>query len=529
RSRFHSSDKLTTSSPIRISSGNTTTTARSSIKTAAIMPSASTISSNGERASQNIPTFDGTDEKSKATDFANYFCAVLTHGASLVNRVTSLGLILPSQYAQLYHQKQMLTDHNRMAAYHAAIVGNADIFKDKVVMDVGTGSGILAVWAAQAGAKRVYAIEYTDMANHARRVVKANGVEHIVTVIQGAVEDVILPQEDWDGIGIDGGLGLGGLTLEVGDVEVNEDGRKNQRVVDIILSEWMGYFLLRESMLDSLVRARDTFLKPKTGLMMPSHATMLLAPISDEEERRVTHNDYANAMDDWREFAEVTSTMYGVDMSVLEQDYDREQKEYYVMSSRWAELRTGCLLADPIVVKEYDMHTCTVEDARGVGLNVGEDEGCGSPIEFDVVGRRLSTGFGSADGDSAADFGAAGPISGFAGWFTVDFKSRTDEVGRIAAPEVSNPAHLSTGPEMGYTHWGQQVFHFPSAIPLLPDQTTRIVGTMEMMRTKESARLYNVRFRFTTSRRKTSGSDDKDGRGAVLMKGKQEELVYQMP
>ena len=92
------------------------------------------------------------------------------------------------------------------------------------------------VWAAQAGAKRVYAIEYTDMANHARRVVKANGVEHIVTVIQGAVEDVILPQEDWDGIGIDGGMGLGGLTLEEGDVDVNVDGRKNQRVVDIILS-----------------------------------------------------------------------------------------------------------------------------------------------------------------------------------------------------------------------------------------------------------------------------------------------------
>jgi hypothetical protein len=52
---------------------------------------------------------------------------------------------------------------------------------------------------------------------------------------------------------------------------------------------------------------------------------------------------------------------------------------------------------------------------------------------------------------------------------------------------------------------------------------------MEMMRTKESARLYNVRFRFTTSRRKTTGSDDKDGGVAVLMKGKPEELVYQMP
>lgn len=202
----------------------------------------------------------------------------------------------------------------------------------------------------------------------------------------------------------------------------------------------MGYFLLRESMLDSLVRARDTFLKPKTGLMMPSHATMLLAPITDEEERRASHTDYAAAMEDWKEFAETTQTMYGVDMSVLEKDFDREQKEYYVLSSRWAELRSECLLAEPCVVKEYDMHTCTVEDARGVGLAVGEDEGSGVPFDFDVVGRSSA--------ENAHD-GAVGPISGFAGWFTVDFKSRTDEVGRGVAPEVSNPAHLSTGPVVG--------------------------------------------------------------------------------
>ena len=75
------------------------------------------------------------------------------------------------------------------------------------------------------------------------------------------------------------------------------------------------------------------------------------------------------------------------------------------------------------------------------------------------------------------------------------------------------------------THWGQQVFDLPSAIPLLADQTTRLNGTLEMMRTKESARLYNVRFRYEASRRK-SGEDDKD---SVLMKGKPEELVYQIP
>jgi len=376
----------------------------------------SSPSFNNFSSSNNIATFDG-DEKAKATDFANYFCA----------------------YAQLYHQKQMLTDHNRMAAYHAAIVGNSDIFKDKVVMDVGTGSGILAVWAAQAGAKRVYAIEYTDMAKHAQRVVDANGVGHIVTVIQGAVEEVVLPQEDWD---------VGILALGEGQTETNEDGTKKQQVVDIILSEWMGYFLLRESMLDSLVRARDIFLKPTTGLMMPSHATMLLAPISDEEERKVQSSEYANAMEDWKEFAETTQTMYGVDMSILEKNFDREQKEYYVLSSRWAELGTGCLLAEAVVVKEYDMHVCTVEDARGVGLAIGQDEGQGVPFDFDIVGRSLD------NGSSPARAGAAGPISGFAGWFTVDFKSRTDEVGRGVAPEVPNPAYLSTGPEMGCEyHW----------------------------------------------------------------------------
>ena len=75
------------------------------------------------------------------------------------------------------------------------------------------------------------------------------------------------------------------------------------------------------------------------------------------------------------------------------------------------------------------------------------------------------------------------------------------------------------------THWGQQVFHLPSAIPLLADQTTRLNGTLEMHRTKESARLYNCRFRYVSSRRKTGS--DKDG--AVLMKGKSEELVYQIP
>jgi type I protein arginine methyltransferase len=127
-------------------------------------------------------------------------------------------------YASLYHQKQMLTDHRRMQAYYSAIMENKALFAGKRVLDVGTGSGILALWCAKAGASKVFAVEFTDMANHARKLVEANGVGDIVEVIQSSVEDLKL------------------------------DGP-----VDIIVSEWMGYFLLRESMMDSVVRARDAW------------------------------------------------------------------------------------------------------------------------------------------------------------------------------------------------------------------------------------------------------------------------------
>lgn len=46
--------------------------------------------------------------------------------------------------------------------------------------------------------------------------------------------------------------------------------------VDIIVSEWMGYFLMRESMLDSVIAARDKFLKDG-GSLYPSHCRMLMA------------------------------------------------------------------------------------------------------------------------------------------------------------------------------------------------------------------------------------------------------------
>lgn len=319
------------------------------------------------------------------------------------------------------------------------------------------------------------------MAKHARQVMAANGVDHIVTVIQGAVEEIQLPIEE-DG-------------LEPDDPEHPD------RVVDIFISEWMGYFLLRESMLDSLLRARDKFLKPATGLMFPSHCTMYVAPVADEEERRMNSSEYAASMSDWNDFKETTMQVYGVNMNILEKDFDREQKEYYLWSSRWRELPADAVLTEPKVIKTLDMMTCTLEESKGI-----------------MPGDAMSAYDFAIDGSTTR-----GPISGIAGWFTSDFKSRTDD-GGMGAPKISNPSFLSTGPENGYTHWGQQVFYFQSGIPLLKGETTNITGSLEMVRTKENARLYNAKLKYVSSRKKTG-----DTSGSILMKSNETEQVYLIP
>jgi protein arginine N-methyltransferase 1 len=119
------------------------------------------------------------------------------------------------------------------------------MFEGKTILDVGTGSGVLSLWAAQAGAAKVYAVEYTDMAIHARKMVEANGMSHIIEVIQSSVEELELPCK-----------------------------------VDIVISEWMGYFLYYESMLDTVLYARDRYLAPG-GLIFPDKATMMICGIED--------------------------------------------------------------------------------------------------------------------------------------------------------------------------------------------------------------------------------------------------------
>lgn len=137
----------------------------------------------------------------------------------------------------------------RTLAYQRAIEQNPNDFKDKIVLDIGAGTGILSIFAARSGAKHVYAIENAEIAHFAVEIIKRNGLSDKITVLKGKMEEIVLPVQE----------------------------------VDIIISEWMGYFLLYESMLDCVLWARDKYLKKDTGKMLPDRAKIFVAAIEDEQ------------------------------------------------------------------------------------------------------------------------------------------------------------------------------------------------------------------------------------------------------
>jgi len=298
-------------------------------------------------------------------------------------------------YAYLYHQKQMLTDTSRMHAYRSAIMNNAAHLRGKVVLDVGTGTGVLAMWAAKAGARKVYAVEYTDMSKYAERLVQANKLEGIVTVIKTSVEELELPEK-----------------------------------VDVIISEWMGYFLLRESMLDSVLVARDKHLK-EDGIMMPSHATMYLAPITFEEDRSTKYNEYLGTLHEWEDFQNEMQNEFDINIACLTADFEQEQRHYYLLTSLWSELHPDHVKGTPQMIKHLDLKTCTLEvqetrstqslaRSRGGRLIPGKTAPCWKNKLQDAKGVE-SARFCFADLNPAAPEEPA-CISGFAGWFSTDFR-----------------------------------------------------------------------------------------------------------
>ena len=88
---------------------------------------------------------------------------------------------------------KMLNDEARTRQFQSAI--RQTVRPGDVVVDIGTGTGILAVTAARAGARHVYALEATGMSRVAQRMVEANGLSDRVTILQAHSFDVELPEK----------------------------------------------------------------------------------------------------------------------------------------------------------------------------------------------------------------------------------------------------------------------------------------------------------------------------------------------
>lgn len=209
-------------------------------------------------------------------------------------------------YGDIELQRRMVSDRLRTDAFAAAI--REVVQPGDVVLDVGTGTGILAMFAAKAGARKVYAVDVTDIAEVATDLVKANGLSDQIQVIRGRAGELKLDQE-----------------------------------VDVIISEWLGNAAFAEGMLHAVLDARDHNLTP-TGRMLPSKVRVLLAPLDEP----ILYN--AEGPGFWRE------RIHGLDFSSLE--------EVELSQGRTMQIRveTAALLAPGQVILELDLLTASAED-----------------------------------------------------------------------------------------------------------------------------------------------------------------------
>lgn len=271
--------------------------------------------------------------------------------------------------------ESMIKDTIRTDAYRDFIYDHKELFKDKIVLDVGCGTGILSMFCAKAGAKSVIAVDNSAIIDKARENVFRNGLQDKVRCLRGKIEEVQMPVPK----------------------------------VDIIVSEWMGYGLLYESMFDSVIYARDRYLAAD-GLMVPSYAALRIAPLADSD-LKASHIDF------WRD-------VYGFDMTAMLEKANEEALVRVVDEKE--------LAAESVAFLELDLHTTQVGDL----------------VFTKPFNVKWKEGFKT--------------LEGFVAWFDIIFgtsKSQNIKPGTTAKEAKSQGlTAFSTGPHSQATHWQQVIF-----------------------------------------------------------------------
>ncbi|XP_051260137.1 protein arginine N-methyltransferase 2 [Dicentrarchus labrax] len=292
-------------------------------------------------------------------------------------------------YGTLRLHLEMLSDKSRTEAYRQVILSNCASLRNKVVMDLGCGTGIISLFCAQlAQPSVVYAVEASSMAEYTRQLVKQNGCEEVVTVLQGRAEEIELPEQ-----------------------------------VDVLVSEWMGNCLLFEFMVESVLLARDRWLK-EGGVIWPSSAALTLVPCQADSY-------YAEKMAFWER-------PYGLDFTPLQ---PLAQQEFFTKPKFSHLIEPNDCLTAPCDVLNLDMYTLQVQDLEEIK---GQFHFC---VE------------------------KSGVLHGFTAWFTVHFESL--ETGGAAV-------ELNTGPNSEPTHWKQTLFMLDRPVSVYAGDS--ISGTIVLRR-----------------------------------------------
>jgi protein arginine N-methyltransferase 1 len=210
-------------------------------------------------------------------------------------------------FANFFEQERMLADRPRMDFYHAAIARH--VRPGDRVIDLGTGTGILAAFAARQGAGQVYAIDHSEILKHAKTLAAHNRIEH-VSFISTHSRDFTLAEP-----------------------------------VDVILHEQMGDCLFDEAMVANVADLRDRLLKPG-GLILPSRFELYCEPVMVSDERRVPFLWELN--------------VHGYDYSCLERNRP-EEPEYYRLRGIDRSF-VDHFLGEPEPLLTVDLHTLNEAD-----------------------------------------------------------------------------------------------------------------------------------------------------------------------
>ncbi|KAJ4720411.1 Arginine N-methyltransferase family protein [Melia azedarach] len=303
-------------------------------------------------------------------------------------------------YSSFGIHREMISDKVRTDTYRQAILENPSLMKGAVVMDVGCGTGILSLFSAQGGASRVIAVEASEkMAAVATQIAKDNGL--------------------WCNTSLSGGSDLSTGVIEVAQCMVEELAKSVQiqpHSIDILVSEWMGYCLLYESMLSSVLFARDQWLKPG-GAILPDTATMFVAGFGRG----------GTSLPFWE-------NVYGFNMSCVGRELVQDAARIPVVDV----VDDHDLVTNAAVLQTFDLATMKSDE-----------------VDFTAT-VELEPKLGSSTSKSELKSTTTW-CYGIVLWFETGFTSRFCK---------EKPVVLSTSPYTPKTHWSQTIITFREPIAL---------------------------------------------------------------